>query len=161
MKEEEARRVAEFLVQRHQPLSDQGPATNIPTAPKPISAPSKSSQQDHFVPRVGALCPKCEKAKLVRKNVKRSDGTETDFLACNSYPKGCDAIFPVVALTYKAVATVAGKPTPVKVTEPEAYKAGDPCPRCKNGLLVQRKSKTAFLGCSNYPQCRFTDYRQG
>ena len=37
------------------------------------------------------------------------------------------------------------------------HQAGDPCPRCSNGRLVQRTAKTtgnSFLGCSNYPRCR-------
>ena len=31
------------------------------------------------------------------------------------------------------------------------------CPRCKSGVLVQRKGKNGvFWGCSNYPKCRLT-----
>lgn len=30
------------------------------------------------------------------------------------------------------------------------------CPRCKDGYLVERKKYTKFLGCSNYPACRYT-----
>ena len=31
------------------------------------------------------------------------------------------------------------------------------CPRCKQGVLVQRKGKNGvFWGCSNYPKCRLT-----
>jgi len=30
------------------------------------------------------------------------------------------------------------------------------CPRCKDGYLVVRKKYTKFLGCSNYPACRYT-----
>jgi hypothetical protein len=40
-----------------------------------------------------------------------------------------------------------------------AHAAGAPCPRC-GGDLVERlggRSKTAFLGCSNFPTCRHTE----
>jgi len=30
------------------------------------------------------------------------------------------------------------------------------CPRCKDGYLVEREKYTKFLGCSNYPACRYT-----
>ena len=30
------------------------------------------------------------------------------------------------------------------------------CPRCKDGYLVVRKKYNKFLGCSNYPACRYT-----
>jgi hypothetical protein len=44
-------------------------------------------------------------------------------------------------------------------TELDVYKEKDTCPRCKTGELVKRKAKTEFLGCSNYPKCKFTDYK--
>ena len=41
--------------------------------------------------------------------------------------------------------------------------AGDFCPQCDDGQLVERYSrgfesadKKGFLGCSNFPSCRFT-----
>lgn len=42
------------------------------------------------------------------------------------------------------------------------YSAGDACPNCKAGELVARRARKTnndFLGCSNYPKCKFTDYR--
>ena len=36
---------------------------------------------------------------------------------------------------------------------------GDPCPKCGLGKLVRRESKKTgecFLGCSNYPKCKYT-----
>ena len=31
------------------------------------------------------------------------------------------------------------------------------CPKCDNGLMIERKGKYgAFLGCSNYPKCKHT-----
>lgn len=42
------------------------------------------------------------------------------------------------------------------------YSIGAACPNCKEGKLVARKGRKTnndFLGCSNYPKCKFTDYR--
>ncbi len=44
-------------------------------------------------------------------------------------------------------------------TEPDIHKENGTCPICKSGKLVKRKAKTEFLGCSNYPKCKFTDYK--
>lgn len=48
---------------------------------------------------------------------------------------------------------------PENKTEQDIYKENDECPRCKTGKLVKRKAKTEFLGCSQYPKCKFTDYK--
>ncbi|WP_198320953.1 topoisomerase DNA-binding C4 zinc finger domain-containing protein [Azohydromonas aeria] len=38
-----------------------------------------------------------------------------------------------------------------------AAPSGEPCPRCATGCLRHRASRHGpFLGCSSYPQCRFT-----
>lgn len=39
------------------------------------------------------------------------------------------------------------------------HSENDECPTCKTGKLVKRKAKTEFLGCSQYPKCKFTDYK--
>lgn len=44
-------------------------------------------------------------------------------------------------------------------TELDIHKENDTCPKCKTGKLVKRKAKTEFLGCENYPKCKFTDYK--
>jgi len=44
----------------------------------------------------------------------------------------------------------------IKKNEIETATAGDKCPKC-SGILVERKGKYGrFIGCSNYPKCRFT-----
>jgi ssDNA-binding Zn-finger/Zn-ribbon topoisomerase 1 len=32
------------------------------------------------------------------------------------------------------------------------------CPQCSNGKLIKRKNKsgTIFLGCTNFPKCKYT-----
>ena len=43
-----------------------------------------------------------------------------------------------------------------KKAEFESITAGDKCPKC-GGKIVRRQGKTgSFLGCSNYPKCRYT-----
>jgi Nuclease-related domain/Topoisomerase DNA binding C4 zinc finger len=46
-----------------------------------------------------------------------------------------------------------------QITEVKKHKENDACPSCKIGKLVKRKAKTEFLGCSDYPKCKFTDYK--
>lgn len=92
MTKEEAARVAGFLCSAHTPKASRKP--DIQPAPKESPLPRSTTQG--CVPRVGALCPKCGTRKLVRKSVKRSDGTETDFLACAGHPKDCQQIFALV-----------------------------------------------------------------
>jgi len=157
MKQEEAKRVAHFLVACHRPLTKEGDAK---TGKKPTNQPSPG-----FVPRVGGICPKCQKHPLERGSIKRMDGTETDYLRCTGYPHACDAIFPLVAMPISA--NGAGGPAPdaavpyakISSVESPILKDGDACPRCKTGKLVHRKGNPDFLGCKNYsskPSCRFT-----
>lgn len=158
MKVEEARTVADFLLSMHRPLSraDSAVPESLPTLEiTPAEMPGKG-----FVPKVGAVCPQCEKHKLTRKSVARSNGTETDFLACEGYPSACKAIFALVAIArppkkQAAESSITDSPA---IIEPK-YRENDPCPRCKKGTLVSRNGKTKFLGCSSYPKCKFTDYR--
>jgi len=89
---DEAARVSGFLNSAHTPrLSTRPGAVQVPMESTPSARAAQSS-----VPRVGAFCPKCGTRPLVRKSVKRSDGTETDFLACLGHPKDCPQIFALV-----------------------------------------------------------------
>jgi len=47
----------------------------------------------------------------------------------------------------------------IKIPAAKPIGEGMPCPKCNDGKLVKRKAKTEFLGWSNYPKCKFTDYR--
>ena len=31
------------------------------------------------------------------------------------------------------------------------------CPSCKNGFLLEKKGYNRFLGCTNFPVCRYTE----
>jgi ssDNA-binding Zn-finger/Zn-ribbon topoisomerase 1 len=144
MSNEEAKNVAEFLMHQHLPKK-------IET--KPVASTTKLAFEEMFIPKTGATCPKCNKHKLIRKSVTRSDGTETDFLVCAAYPKECKAIFPLVAVAKKVDLPES------KIENKNELKANDNCPQCSIGKLVSRKKKTEFLGCSQYPKCNYTSYR--
>ncbi|HLV08839.1 MAG TPA: type I DNA topoisomerase [Halanaerobiales bacterium] len=77
---------------------------------------------------------KCEKCgrPMVIKH-----GRYGKFLACSGYPE-------------------------CKNTKAYIIKTGVNCPECKNGELIQRKSKKGriFYGCSNYPECRFLSWNK-
>jgi ssDNA-binding Zn-finger/Zn-ribbon topoisomerase 1 len=154
MNKQETKATAEFLVSSHAPLASF--VKTEPTVAKKNSTPASIPQPEKtFVPKVGAACPECGKQKLIRKSINRSDGTETDFLACQGYPSSCKAIFPLVAVVRQVAPNYAKQETSIISDIAE----GMPCPKCKTGKLVKRKAKTEFLGCSCYPKCKFTDYR--
>jgi hypothetical protein len=67
---------------------------------------------------------------------------------------------------WKVATFLVSENTPIAIATPKAtieaplvLAAGNDCPKCKSGKLVNRKGKTQFLGCSNYPKCKFTDYQ--
>jgi len=155
MKLEEARTVADFLVAQHQPVSQ---TTSVKKAKEvSLSEATPAQMKTTFVLKVGAKCPECDAAKLIRKSVPRSDGTETDFLACQGYPSSCKAIFPLVAVMRQGAATYEIAASPAKSIGEEMS-----CPRCGTGKQVRRKGKNGkpdFWGCSNYgkTKCGFTE----
>jgi len=156
MTKDEAKAVAEFLISKHtySALPVETKKTSSESKPKPKLASIRQPEKS-FIPKVGAPCPECGQLKLIRKSIKRSDGTETDFLACEGYPGSCKALFPLVAV----VRQVEPAGEVIEITAAKPISEGMPCPKCKDGKLVKRKAKTEFLGCSNYPKCKFTDYR--
>lgn len=144
----EAQATAELLVSKHttHALSVKAEPTLAKDNSKPISM---QQPEKTFVPKVGAPCPECGAAKLIRKSVKRSDGTETDFLACQCYPSSCKAIFPLVAIVRKVAPSLEKTQTSVAASIGD----GMPCPKCGTGKLARKPGKTGkpdFFGCSNY-----------
>lgn len=63
----------------------------------------------------------------------------------------------------KAAAATDGNPGSKKPFR-ALHKAGDVCPDCTSGSLIQREIKDKpekhYLGCSNYPQCRHFEWLQ-
>lgn len=158
MEVDETKAVAEFLFSQHkaksQPSSSGLEKSNFTSQVTTAKSPEKS-----LVPKSGAICPECGKHKLLRKSVARSDGTETDFLACAGYPRGCKAIFALIAVPKTQTQKVPANADEFLISTYFKFRLGDKCPGCEKGTLVKRKAKTEFLGCSLYPKCKFTDYR--
>lgn len=157
MTKQEAQATAEFLVSKHT-----SPALSVkaePTLAKDNSKPTSMQQPEKiFVPKVGAPCPECGLQKLIRKSINCSDGTETDYLACQGYPNSCKAIFPLVAVVRQVMPTYEARETPATKTIGE----GTPCPKCGTGKLVRKQGKNGkpdFFGCSNFgkAKCRFIE----
>lgn len=156
MKLDEARAVAEFLVSQHRPRSH-APLQKV-LKEKPSIKAEVSIMEDTFVPKVGATCPECGKQKLIRKSINRSDGTETDFLACQGYPHACKALFPLVAIVRQSMPNYEVIEKPVAAS----FYEGMRCPKCGTGKLVRKPGKDGkpdFFGCSNFGKmkCRFTE----
>ncbi|MFO8082268.1 MAG: type I DNA topoisomerase [Armatimonadota bacterium] len=85
-------------------------------------------------------CPECGKNLLLRT------GRRGRFFGCSGYPE----------CTYTAEVGPEGEPKErAKPMETE-----ETCPECGDGVLLVREGRRGkFLGCSNYPACRYTrDY---
>ncbi len=89
--------------------------------------------------QTGEMCPLCGKPLVERKNKKG----ET-FIGCSGYPS-CSYI---KGRESKKVTTT--------YTEKDYVK---PCPSCKDGHLVVKQGKRVkFLGCTNFPKCRYHEW---
>ncbi len=75
----------------------------------------------------GESCPECGNPLVIRK------GRYGEFTACSNYPE-CKYI----------------------KKEPKEVKEIMPCPICKTGMIVEKKTKKGkvFFGCNNYPKCK-------
>ncbi len=81
-------------------------------------------------------CPDCGKGYLVSKW-----GKNGKFIACSNFPD-C-----------KYTSSIEGKDK----TDREPAKTYGKCPKCLQGNLVQKKSRTGnvFIACDGYPQCKY------
>lgn len=92
------------------------------------------------VEETGEMCPLCGHPLVKRKNKKGQD-----FIGCSNYPK----------CTY-----IKGKDgeqaSKKEYTEADYVKE---CPSCHKGhLVIKHGSKVDFLGCTNYPKCRYHEW---
>ena len=117
------------------------------------SVAAQSKSQDALV----YPCPRCQKALRLAK------GPRGPFWGCTAYPdcrhtQPDDGGKPGVR-----VDDVAGKASKAEVSASRApaartARAGEACPDCKTGLLVNKTMKDsgkAFVGCNRFPACRF------
>ena len=77
----------------------------------------------------GEVCPECGGALVYKK------GKYGKFIACGNFPE-CKYIKPKEIVEKKEVAK---------------------CPKCDEGMILERKSKKGkiFYGCGNYPKCTY------
>jgi DNA topoisomerase I len=81
--------------------------------------------------KVGRACPKCGHDLIIRW------GRYGKFISCSNFPE-------------------------CRYTEPYLEKIGVTCPTCGEGEVVRRKTRKGrtFYGCSRYPDCDFTSWKQ-
>ncbi len=85
------------------------------------------------------VCPECGSPLVIRT------GRRGRFFACTAFPK-C-----------KYTANIDENGQPQERAEPQL--TGELCPECGGALIVREGRRGKFLGCSNYPKCRYTrDY---
>lgn len=99
-------------------------------------------KEERVVEEVGELCPECGHPLLYKTN-----GRGEKFIACSNFP------------TCKFTKSINGNgaaTTKVTYTEADYVK---PCPNCKDGhLVIKHGKRTDFLGCTNYPKCRYHEW---
>ncbi|MDF7675355.1 type I DNA topoisomerase [Neisseriaceae bacterium ESL0693] len=86
-------------------------------------------------------CPKCGQHQLQIKFGKRGR-----FIACSGYPE-CDYTRNVDE-TAEEAAKAAAEPTIVE---------GRHCPKCEGQLVYKRGRYGKFIGCANYPKCKYIE----
>lgn len=87
------------------------------------------------------ICPKCKAHQLQIKFGKRGR-----FIACSGYPD-CDYTRNVNE-TAEEAAKAAEEPTIVE---------GRSCPKCDGQLVYKRGRYGKFIGCANYPKCKYIE----
>ena len=123
-------------------------------------------------------CPTCKDGRLMIRS-----GRFGKFIACDKYPK-CKVTFKLPAGRFKVTDKLCetcsypmitifkgkrpqtlcindkcpGKQNGTKeATELKNGKVEKECPKCKNPLVVRKSIYGEFLGCSNFPKCRYTE----
>ena len=111
---------------------------------------AKKNIPDSFV-KVSAsttnyACPECGQPIFRRK----STNAPGFFWGCSNYPE-CTVTLP----DNKGIPGESRK---------QQKKTGKGCPECEDGQLIERvvkngkKQGSQFLGCSKYPECKFTEF---
>ncbi len=97
-----------------------------------------------------ALCPICETGAIIAKN-----GKYGRFFQCNNYPycdytpKECPSCGNGFLHKGESV---------YRCSNHACSFSADNCPLCRDGYLVKRQGGRGgyFFGCSNYPECKYT-----
>ncbi|QRN41456.1 MAG: type I DNA topoisomerase [Neisseriaceae bacterium] len=96
------------------------------------------SRKDVTTEDLDEVCPKCKKHKLQVKFGRRGR-----FIACSGYPD-CD-------YTRNIDQTKEDKARELEIVE------GRTCPECESQLIYKMGPYGRFIGCSNYPKCKYIE----
>lgn len=107
----------------------------VSDAYKPLESSIKEALEN--VEKVNMDIEIDEKCELCGSNMVIKHGRFGKFMACKNYPE-------------------------CKFTKPLVEKLGVKCPKCNDGDVIVRKTKTGrvFYGCSNYPECDFVEWKK-
>lgn len=86
----------------------------------------------------GKKCPECGKDVVIKL------GRYGKFYACSGFPK-CDHSEPIIDEKDK------------ELTKEVKEETKDPCPKCGKTLELKQSRFGEFIGCSNYPKCKYTN----
>lgn len=102
-----------------------------PFAERLAKAEAQMPEKKADLEKVGRECPKCGHDLIIRW------GRYGKFISCSNFPE-------------------------CRYTEPYLEKIDVTCPTCKEGEVVRRKTRKGrtFYGCSRYPDCDFTSWKQ-
>ncbi|PIT15276.1 type I DNA topoisomerase [Snodgrassella alvi] len=108
---------------------------------KEIKAKEDIPRAELTAENLDEICPKCSAHQLQIKFGKRGR-----FIACSGYPE-CDYTRNVNE-TAEEAAKAAEEPTVVE---------GRNCPKCEGQLVYKRGRYGKFIGCANYPKCKYIE----
>lgn len=108
---------------------------------KEIKAKEDIPRAELTAENLDEICPKCGAHQLQIKFGKRGR-----FIACSGYPD-CDYTRNVNE-TAEEAAKAAEEPTIVE---------GRTCPKCEGQLVYKRGRYGKFIGCANYPKCKYIE----
>ncbi len=98
-------------------------------------------KEETKVEYVGEDCPECHHPLVYKTNAKNQR-----FIGCSNYP----------TCHYTRDENAKAKKTKITYTEKDYVKE---CPSCHKGHLVVKIGKRAkFLGCTNFPRCRYIEW---
>ncbi len=104
---------------------------------KLLSEKEKTIEKKTVVEETDKTCPKCGKPVVIKL------GRFGKFYACSGFPE-CNYSAPIIGEGDK------------KIEQEVAAEIKDPCPECGKSLEVKQSRFGSFIGCSNYPNCKYT-----
>jgi len=94
------------------------------------------------------LCPDCGTGVIVNRR-----GDYGEFYSCSNYPYCAYRPPPCPKCNAGFLRSVGEN---YQCSDDSCSFIASKCPRCEDGYLIERMGYSRFLGCSNYPDCRYT-----